>query len=196
VRGERSVLNEAGPPSSGPDPFAVFGIERRFAVDRDALETRYRQLARQAHPDRFVRADARTKRLAMQRAVELNDAWRIIKDPVARAENLLLLRGVDVTREGGAVRVAGADAGDPIRVAHDLLLEMMEKNEAVAEAHEAGNSAVVESIAREAHGRVDALMARVADDLDSGAPVESIAQNLMAVRYWRRLLEDVEGQHG
>jgi molecular chaperone HscB len=189
-------LNEAGPPSTGPDPFAVFGIERRFAVDRDAIETLYRKLARQAHPDRFVRADPRTKRLAMQRAVELNDAWRIIKDPVARAEHLLLLRGVDVAREGGAVRVAGVDAGAPIRVAQDLLMEMMEKNEAVADARDSGNQAIIESIAREAHGRVDALMARVAEDLDAGAPVESIAQNLMAVRYWRRLLEDVEGQHG
>ncbi len=196
MRGERSVLNEAGPPSIGPDPFAVFGIERRFAVDRTELETLYRKLARQAHPDRFVRADARTRRLAMQRAVELNDAWRIIKDPVARAESLLLLRGVDVAREGGSVRLTGVNAGEPIRVAQDLLVEMMEMNEAVAEARDSGNKAAIESIAREAHGRVDALMARVAEELDGGAPVEPIAQNLMAVRYWRRLLEDVEGQHG
>jgi molecular chaperone HscB len=189
-------LTEAGPPSFGPDPFVVFGIDRRFAVDREALETLYRKLARQAHPDRFVRADARTRRLAMQRAVELNDAWRIIKDPVARAEALLLLRGVDVSREGGAVRVGGDDPGAPIRASQDLLMEMMEKNEAVAEARAAGDQRVVESIAREAHGRIDALMASVADQLDAAGPVESIAQDLMAVRYWRRLLEDVEGQHG
>ena len=189
-------MTEAGPPSAGLDPFAVFGIDRRFAVDREALESLYRKLARQAHPDRFVRADARTRRLAMQRAVELNDAWRIIKDPVARAEALLLLRGVDVTREGGAVRVGAEAAGAPIRASQDLLMEMMEKNEAVADARAAGDQTTVDAIAREANGRVDALMANVATQLDEGGPVEPIAQDLMAVRYWRRLLEDVAGQHG
>ena len=63
------------------DYFDVFGVDRRFDVDLAALEARYRELSRKLHPDRFATADPRARRASLQRSVQLNEAWRTLKDP-------------------------------------------------------------------------------------------------------------------
>src|SRR4029079_10447293 len=81
------------------DYFAVLGVPRAYALDVSALEARYKELSRKLHPDRFARADPRAKRAALQRTVQLNEAWRALKDPVKRAEYLLELGGVKLATD-------------------------------------------------------------------------------------------------
>ncbi len=78
------------------DYFSVLGVPRQFDVDVGALERRYRELTRKLHPDRFARADARARRASLGRSVQLNEAWRALKDPVRRAEYLLKEIGAKV----------------------------------------------------------------------------------------------------
>src|SRR6266478_3283522 len=81
------------PPDTAADFFGVLGVERRHDLDLAVIEQRYRALTRKLHPDRFARADARARRASLARSVQLNEAWRALKDPVRRAEYLLgLLR--------------------------------------------------------------------------------------------------------
>ncbi len=57
------------------------------------LEQRYRALSRQFHPDYFYNAPAAERRASLERSSYLNDAYRTLKNPVARLEYLLKLEG-------------------------------------------------------------------------------------------------------
>ena len=117
------------------DPFDTLGVEARFDLDLPAVEKTHRELSRALHPDRYVGASASERRAALGKAVEVNEAWRILRDPIRRAEALLALRGVtlDERRETKA---------DP-----EFLMEMLEQREALAEAKQARDLE-----ARTAHG--------------------------------------------
>src|SRR5258708_14052283 len=78
------------------DPFATLGMARGFEIDLGAVERAHRELSRALHPDKFVRAGASERRAALDKAVEVNEAWRIVRDPIRRAEALLRLAGVVV----------------------------------------------------------------------------------------------------
>jgi len=75
--------------------FELFGLPARFAVDAAALEARYRELQREVHPDRFVAAPDAERRVSMQLATRVNEAYQTLKSPLKRAVYILRLRGVD-----------------------------------------------------------------------------------------------------
>lgn len=73
--------------------FALFDLQPAFAIDLAQLAERYRQLARETHPDRFADASAAEQRQALSRAAQLNDAYQTLKSPSRRALYLLGLSG-------------------------------------------------------------------------------------------------------
>ncbi len=75
--------------------FELFGLPARFAVDAAALEARYRELQREVHPDRFAAAPDAERRMSMQLATRVNEAYQVLKSPLRRAVYILQLRGVD-----------------------------------------------------------------------------------------------------
>src|SRR6185436_19724554 len=104
------------------DPFGTLGIAPTFQIDVGAVEKRYRDLSRVLHPDRHVGSSPAERRMSLGKAVEVNEAWRLVRDPIRRAEALLRRHGVDV-QEGKEPRA------DP-----EFLMEMMEQREALSEA--------------------------------------------------------------
>jgi molecular chaperone HscB len=75
-----------------PDPFAVFGLPRSFDIDERGLEQRYLRLSRESHPD-LHRGKATADCIAvLQRSAEINDAWKVLRDPWRRARALLELQ--------------------------------------------------------------------------------------------------------
>lgn len=81
------------------DDFELFGLERRFAQDRAALDARWKELQREAHPDKFAAQGAAAQRIAMQWSVRINEAYQRLKDPLKRAGYLCELQGVPVNAE-------------------------------------------------------------------------------------------------
>jgi len=79
--------------------FALFGLEPEFRLDLGQLAIRYRELARQVHPDRFADAPAREQRLAVEESARLNEAYQTLKSPSLRARYLLSLHGEQVPLE-------------------------------------------------------------------------------------------------
>src|SRR5580765_3338341 len=75
--------------------FELFGLPVSFAVDTAALEARYHELQREVHPDRFAAASGAERRLSMQLATRVNEAYRTLKSPLKRAVYILQSRGVD-----------------------------------------------------------------------------------------------------
>ena len=75
--------------------FELLGLPARFALDAAALEARYRELQREVHPDRFAAAPEIERRVSMQLATRVNEAYQTLKSPLRRAVYILQLRGVD-----------------------------------------------------------------------------------------------------
>jgi molecular chaperone HscB len=169
------------PPDAAADHFSVLGVPRDHALDAGDLETRYKDLSRKVHPDRFAKADPRARRASLQRTVQLNEAWRTLKDPVRRAEYLLELAGVKVA----------SDAERAVPPA--LLMEVLELREELAEARGASDDARVQRLAQGVRAREQEAMRSVADGLAAGGAtaLDAAARALVTLRYFRRFLDEV-----
>ncbi|MEY4884520.1 MAG: hypothetical protein RIS34_2374 [Pseudomonadota bacterium] len=86
--------------------FELFGLVEQFAQDRAAIDTRWKELQREAHPDKFVAQGAAAQRIAMQWSVRINEAYKRLKDPLKRAAYLCELRGVAVNAENNTAMPA------------------------------------------------------------------------------------------
>ena len=102
--------------------FVLFDLPVCFRLELAKLDTRYRDVQTQVHPDRFTTAGDAEKRLSMQWATRANEAYQTLKKPLERAIYLLHLAGQDVQAESNTA------------MATDFLIEQMEWREAVAEA--------------------------------------------------------------
>lgn len=76
------------------DYFSFFGLPRKLSIDLSDLDTRFRALSRQFHPDYFYNATSQERLASLERASYLNDAYRVLKQPLDRAEYLLKLEGL------------------------------------------------------------------------------------------------------
>jgi len=79
--------------------FELFGLTPGYDLDREALAALHLDLQKVVHPDRFAAATPLEKRLVVQRAAQVNEAYRTLKDPVERARYLLQLHGIDTEEE-------------------------------------------------------------------------------------------------
>ena len=76
------------------DFFAFLGLPRKLNLELGDLEQRFRGLSRQFHPDYFYNAASAERRASLERSSYLNDAYRTLRQPVARVEYLLQLEGL------------------------------------------------------------------------------------------------------
>lgn len=73
--------------------FELFSLPLQYALDQAVLDSRYRDLQRSVHPDRFAGASEQERRIAMQHTVRINEGYQTLKNPLKRARYLLELRG-------------------------------------------------------------------------------------------------------
>ncbi|HWI77829.1 MAG TPA: Fe-S protein assembly co-chaperone HscB, partial [Ramlibacter sp.] len=102
--------------------FELFGLPERFAQDRAAIDARWKELQREAHPDKFAAQGPAAQRIAMQWSVRINEAYQRLKDPLKRAAYLCELRGAPINAENNTAMPA------------DFLMEQMAWREALDEA--------------------------------------------------------------
>ncbi len=172
---------------------AVLGLPVRYEVDLAAAEAAFKALSRQVHPDRFAKADPRARKAALGRTVQLNDAWKTIKDPVARAEHMLARAGVDTGRgDGGDI---GGMKTREVMAPPAFLLEILELNDELAAAKRAGDSVKVAFMAEEMRGKLAESMRVIAAGLEAGTPqdLQTAARAVVALRYQKRFLDSAEG---
>lgn len=80
----------------------MLGLPESFEIDKQDLDDRWKARAAQVHPDRFAAASAAEKRVAMQWSAQVNEAYRVLRDPVSRARYICELNGHPVgDRPGG-----------------------------------------------------------------------------------------------
>jgi len=78
------------------DYFQLFNFPAVYDIDREVLTHRYRDMQGLIHPDRFVNATEKERRISVQLTALINEAYNVLKSPLARARYLLQLRGVDI----------------------------------------------------------------------------------------------------
>jgi molecular chaperone HscB len=104
--------------------FELFDIPVAFDIDLNDLSSRYQELQRQVHPDKFATATDQERRISVQQTANINEAFRVLKDPLQRGRYLLELYGVH--------------SDDEMDTSSDtaFLMEQMALREALAEIRE------------------------------------------------------------
>lgn len=159
------------------DDFILFGLPRRFAQDRAALDARWRALQAEVHPDRFASEGAASQRVAMQWAVRVNEAYQRLKDPVKRAAYLCELAGVAVQSESNTAMPPA------------FLMQQMEWREALEEAR---SPEAVEQLADEVAARRRAMLDALQSLIDQHPDFTAAAQQVRALMFVERFAEDVD----
>ena len=159
------------------DDFELFGLPRRFAIDRAELDARRRALQAEVHPDRFASADAASRRAAMQWAVRVNEAYERLADPVRRGASLCELAGVPIGAEDNTAMPA------------EFLRQQMAWREALEEAESRDE---IDAVERELNRERRAAHERLAADLDERHDAKAAAREVRGLMFIERFALDVE----
>lgn len=182
---ERTGSSRTGQGPTLRDPFDVFQIEPAFDLDLEGLGQRHRDLSRALHPDRYVGRPAAERRQALNRAIEVNEAWRTLRDPLERARALLARLGAPVTEDS-------QPPADP-----ELLMEMMERRESLQQLGRKGDTAGIERLARGARDEERRVLEDLAGSFrralaGESVPLAALQQRLGELRYYRRFFDEVD----
>lgn len=116
-------------PPKPVDYFTFFGLPRKLNLDAAALEREFYALSRKLHPDANAGHDVREQEWSLEQSSRLNDAYRILKDPIRRTEYLLNLEGVELEGQSKAATEAARQTGEKKQIVPpDLLEEVFELN--------------------------------------------------------------------
>jgi molecular chaperone HscB len=159
------------------DDFELFGLPRRFALDRDELDARWRALQANVHPDRFAAEGGAAQRIAMQWAVRVNEAYQRLKHPLKRAAYLCELAGVSIDAENNTAMPAG------------FLMQQMEWRESL---DDAADLPAVETLADEVATHRRQALAALATTLDERHDTTAAAQQVRALMFVERFADDVD----
>jgi molecular chaperone HscB len=159
--------------------FELFDLPVRFAQDRAAIDARWKELQREAHPDRFAAQGAAAQRLAMQWSVRINEAYQRLKDPLKRASYLCELRGAPINAENNTAMPA------------DFLMQQMAWREALEDAKNLHEMEEISSgVNRD--GREQLLKIERSIDLENDYP--AAAQQVRSLMFIERFASEVDAR--
>jgi len=158
--------------------FDLFQLPARFGIDLGALDSAYRDVQGQVHPDRFVNASDAEKRVAMQWATRANKAYQTLRNPQKRARYLCEMNGVDVESESNTAMPAA------------FLMQQMEWREALGDARAAKDVDALEALDEEVKAERKTKLAAIGMQLDAGDFHEA-AQGVRALMFLDKFGEEV-----
>jgi molecular chaperone HscB len=157
------------------NPFTLLGLDARYDLDPAVIERAFFEKTKELHPDRHAGRPASERVAALARSRALNDAYQVVKKPVARAELLLEQAGVTI--------------GDNEQLDPGFLMEVLELREELAEARAAGK---LDEVARHERAMKDRRATAVAalGPLFERRDLAAIKRTLIVLRYLDRYLEE------
>ena len=157
--------------------FELFGLPQRFAQERSGIDARWKELQREAHPDRFAAQGAAAQRVALQWSVRINEAYQRLKDPLKRAAYLCELAGTPIRAEDNTAMPA------------DFLHEQMAWRESL---DDADSRAEVDAVAHDLANARRVAYERLASTLDERRDFTAAAQEVRALMFIERFAADVD----
>jgi molecular chaperone HscB len=159
--------------------FELFGLPPRFAQDRAEIDARWKDLQREAHPDRFAAQGASAQRVALQWSVRINEAYQRLKHPLRRAAYLCELLGAPIDAESNTAMPA------------EFLMQQMEWRETLEKAE---GEDELEALAERLQASRRDLLARIEHLLDVAQQPLEAAKQVRALMFVERFGEDVEAR--
>ncbi|MDP3136425.1 MAG: Fe-S protein assembly co-chaperone HscB [Burkholderiaceae bacterium] len=158
------------------DDFELFGLAPRFAQEREAIDARWKELQREAHPDRFAAQGAAAQRVAMQWSVRINEAYQRLKNPLSRAAYLCERHGVPIRSQ------------DNMAMPPEFLMRQIEWREAL---DEAVDEAALEALHQQVLGSYNDTLALCARLLDEAHDYAQAAGQVRALMFLERFMQAV-----
>ena len=162
--------------------FELFNIPISFDVDLSALPQTYQQLQRLTHPDRFASGSEQQKLVAIQKNAQVNDAYSVLKSPLARAEYLLSLRGIDLQHEQQTIKDTA------------FLMQQMEWREELSEISEQADPLrALESLEDEINQTIKSDIIKLRNFLKSDLTVaeQSAADIIRQLKFSYKMLSEI-----
>lgn len=157
--------------------FELFGLAQTYAQDKTQIDARWKDLQRQAHPDKFADQGAAAQRIAMQWSVRINEAYQRLKDPLKRAAYLCELNGAPVNAENNTAMPPA------------FLMQQMAWREALDEAEGADD---LEHISQQVQQASREVLQKIEQLIDgSQAYTEAVGQ-VRALMFVERFAADVD----
>ena len=157
--------------------FELLELAPQFAQDGAVLDARWKDLQRQAHPDKFSAQGAAAQRVAMQWSVRINEAYRRLKDPLKRAAYLCELHAEPVNAENNTA------------MAGSFLMQQMQWRE---ELDEATTLQELERLATQVAAERLALLQQCGQLLDQQHDYKGAVQQVRALMFVERFASDVQ----
>jgi len=158
--------------------FELFGLPVRFTVEPSALEARYHELQREVHPDRFAAAPEAERRVSMQLATRVNEAYQTLKSPLKRAVYILQLRGVDPKFETNTAMPT------------EFLMEQMSWRERIEAGSEKSESLLqLQSGLRDESGKI---YEGLRGQLDAKHDDEGASRTVRMLMFYEKLVEEID----
>jgi molecular chaperone HscB len=157
--------------------FELFDIAPHFALDRAALDVRWRALQGEVHPDKFATEGAAAQRVAMQWAVRVNEAHQRLRDPIKRAAYLCELNGAPIEAESNTAMPTA------------FLMQQMAWRESL---DDAADTARVEALADEVSAHRRAALTELQTTLDDRHDFIAGAQQVRALMFSERFAHDID----
>lgn len=159
--------------------FALFALPERFRQDRAALDARWKELQREAHPDRHAAQGAAAQRVAMQWSVRINEAYQRLKDPLKRAAYLCELRGAPINAESNTAMPTA------------FLMQQMQWREAL---DEAATEDELDALAHELSAARAQVLTAIERLLDEAQDAAAAAHEVRALMFIERFDHDVQAR--
>ncbi|WP_265942621.1 Fe-S protein assembly co-chaperone HscB [Dechloromonas sp. A34] len=162
------------------DHFSLFGLNRGFRLDLSDLDSRYRDIQAQVHPDRFANAGEAERRMSMQWATHANEAYQTLKKPLERAKYLLHLGGHDIQAENNTAMPA------------DFLMDQMEWREAVMDARHGGDHHELEHLHNRLRGDINTRYQELGELLDGSGDFALATDRVRRLMFLEKLLHEID----
>jgi molecular chaperone HscB len=159
--------------------FELFQLPVQFAQSRAVVDARWKELQREAHPDKFAAQGAAAQRLAMQWSVRINEAYQRLKDPLKRASYLCELHGACINAENNTAMPPA------------FLIQQMEWREAL---EDAATLAQLEAIAEETSAAEQTQLAVIAQSLDVAQDPAKAANEVRSLMFIQRFGTEVDAR--
>jgi len=161
--------------------FELFGLPERFRFDPAVLDRAYHALQGEVHPDRHAAGNATEQRIALQSSARVNEAYRALKDPVARAQYLLSLHGVDAFDETNTA------------LPFAFLERQLERREIAETAMADSDARALEAVLSDVRAEAGELEQRVSSLLDVDAAWDAARVTVRELRFLAKLAADIDG---
>ena len=161
------------------DFFQLFGLPASYRLDNALLDQHYHALQVQVHPDKFAHLSEAERRVSMQWATRVNEAYQTLSNPIKRARYLLSLHGVDTHEETNTVMPA------------DFLVEQMEWREAIMEAEEARDISVLDKLELRLQHEMHVLQQQLADKIDIECDYAAATGSVRKLKFMEKLAEEI-----